>query len=476
MPLAFAPFGFWWLAPLIVAATTLLWQRLAPRTAFRAGFAFGFSAFLAGTYWIYISVAIFGQAPLWLALLLMLGLVLIMAVYYGAIGWTLARLLPALPPLMALAVVPACWALAEWARGWILSGFPWLSLGYSQLDAPYTGLAPLFGVYGVSVAVAIVGVALTQLLSRRALPTIAAIVAIGAVTVAGGWLRTLAFSEPTGETVRVALVQGAVTQDQKWLPEQFQPTLDLYRRMTLASTAADVVIWPEVAMPARRGQLDAYFAELDVTLQRTDTALAFGIIDYDANAQRYYNAMLTEGNAAGRYRKHHLVPFGEYFPVPSFIREWMKMMSLPYADMASGAARQPPMTLAGRPVAGSICYEDAFATEQHYMFPAAEYIVNITNDAWFGESIAPYHHLDIARFRSLETGRAQLRVANTGISAIIGPDGSLQATLGLFEENVLRGSIEPRRGLTPYIRWGNIPVVTFAALILMGCALLRRRA
>ena len=475
LPLAFAPFDHWWLAPLLVALTTFLWQPLARRAAFRAGFAFGFTAFLAGTYWIYISVAGFGNAPAALAIALMVGLVLIMATYYGLIALGIATLVPDWRSPAAPWVVAALWVLAEWCRGWILSGFPWLSLGYSQLGSPLAGLAPLGGVYLVSACVVLVGVGLAGLVTRdwrRAIP--AAVLVIG-VLGAGVATRNVLWSEPTGERIRVALVQGAITQDKKWLPESYVPTLTLYRDLTLANTAADVVVWPEVALPDRRENLGVYLTSLERQLDRTDTALAYGVIDVDRDAGHYFNALVGLGAASGNYRKHHLVPFGEYFPVPSFIRDWMKVRGLPYADMTPGPADQPPLNLAGRPVAASICYEDAFATEQHHMFPAAEYIVNVTNDAWFGESIAPYHHLDIARFRSLETGRPQLRVANTGVTAIIGPTGSLDATLGLFEQGVLTGSIEPRRGLTPYIRVGNWPVVS-ASVLLLAILVVRRRA
>ncbi|MEM1264242.1 MAG: apolipoprotein N-acyltransferase [Pseudomonadota bacterium] len=475
LPFAFSPFSLWWLAPIIVAWTTWLWSGMARRAAFRAGYLFGFAAFVFGTYWIYISVAVFGQAPVWLAIVLMLGLVAIMATYYGVIAVGAATLVGPQGGLLGYVAMPAIWIVAEWCRGWILTGFPWLSLGYSQLDSPFAGYAPLAGVYGVSAMVATVGIALAAAVRATAKVRWALLVLVAVVSGSGWGARQWNWSEPTGDNVTVALVQGGITQDKKWLPESVQPTLRLYRDLTLANKDADVIVWPEVALPVRRQDLGRYLIDLDTALRRTDTALAFGVIDVDFGAERFYNAVVAAGNGRGTYNKHHLVPFGEYFPVPAFVREWMKMSSLPYADMSSGPAGQPPLQLAGRPVAVSICYEDAYAAEQHHMFPQAEYMINVTNDAWFGTSIAPYHHLDIARFRSLETGRAQLRVANTGITAIIGPDGRLTATLGLFEQGVLRGEIEPRRGITPYVVTGNgLPIGL--AVLLIAVALVRRRA
>ncbi|MEM8982551.1 MAG: apolipoprotein N-acyltransferase [Pseudomonadota bacterium] len=474
LPFAFSPFGLWWLAPIVVAWTTWLWAGMSSRAAFRAGYLFGFCAFVFGTYWIYISVAVFGQAPVWLAIVLMLGLVAIMATYYGLIALAAAFLIGPREWAPGYLAMPAIWAFAEWCRGWVLSGFPWLSLGYSQLDSPFAGYAPLAGVYGVSAMVVAFSVAGLVAVRSTQRPRWA-LLTLAATIIATGWLvRDVRWSEATNETVAVALVQGGITQDKKWLPESVEPTLALYRDLTLANADADVIVWPEVALPVRRQNLGRYMSDLDAVLRRRGAALAYGVIDVDFAAERYYNAVVAAGLGRGSYNKHHLVPFGEYFPVPAFIREWMKMNSLPYADMSSGAAGQPPVELAGRPVAVSICYEDAFATEQHHMFPAAEYLVNVTNDAWFGTSIAPYHHLDIARFRSLETGRSQLRVANTGITAIIGADGSVMAMLDLFEQGVLRGEIEPRRGVTPYVITGNWLPIGIAAVVIVTVVVRRR--
>ena len=200
-----------------------------------------------------------------------------------------------------------------------------------------------------------------------------------------------------------------------------------------------------------------------------------GMLERDPESGRYYNSLIALGAEPGVYRKRHLVPFGEYFPVPDFVRDWMRLMSLPYVDIASGPAHPPPLVVAGEPVALSICYEDAFGAEQRTFLPEATLMVNVSNDAWFGNSIAPHQHLQIARLRSMEAGRYLLRATNTGISAVIRPDGSLAGTSPQFETDVLEAAVQPHVGATPWIQWGNAPAVLLAALLALAGLLAGRR-
>lgn len=472
LPLAFAPFSIWPLAIIIVAGMLWLWQTMAGRNAFWCGFWFGAGAFLAGTYWIYISVAVFGKAPGWLAISLMLGLVLIMAVYYGLTAWLISRYAPASRPGFALwMVAPVAWVFFEWARGWLLTGFPWVSLGYSQLESPLAGFAPLLGVYGVSLFVVMVAIGLRDALSRRWAGLLVSL----ALLVVGGGLNQIEWTSRAGDDLSVALIQGAVAQDKKWLAETRLPTMNYYQAQSLANRDADVIVWPEVAIPAVESAVLGYLDSLGNELERANTALVLGVLQYQPASRQMHNAMVTRGNASGVFRKHHLVPFGEYFPVPAFVREWMRLQSLPNSDMTPGDVKQRGLSVAGYPVASSICYEDAYASEQHYFFPAATFIINITNDAWFGDSIAPHHHLDIARMRSLESGRWQLRAANTGVTAIIAPSGELSGQLPQFEPGVLKGRIAPRKGQTPYLMLGNAPLISLCFALLVFFEIRYRR-
>ena len=467
LPLAFAPFGWQPVAVLSLAILWWLWEEQAPRAAGWIGFAWGAGAFLTGTYWLYISIHVFGEAPLAVAIFLMLGLVAIMALYPALTGYLCARA-GASGVLRWLMLLPGSWVLTEWLRGWVASGFPWLSLGYSQTDGWLGGFAPLGGVYGISLAIALLAGALLALLRGRTGDRVAAVVLTAGILATGFAADQRTWTESTGRTLEVALIQGAVPQDRKWLPSQREPTKDLYRGLTAESPSAELVIWPEAAIPAVAHEELDYLAAVEADVRVRGADLMLGMLERDPESGRYYNSLIALGAEPGVYRKRHLVPFGEYFPVPDFVRDWMRLMSLPYVDIASGPAHPPPLVVAGEPVALSICYEDAFGAEQRTFLPEATLMVNVSNDAWFGNSIAPHQHLQIARLRSMEAGRYLLRATNTGISAVIRPDGSLAGTSPQFETDVLEAAVQPHVGATPWIQWGNAPAVLLAALLALA--------
>ncbi|MEM7278608.1 MAG: apolipoprotein N-acyltransferase [Pseudomonadota bacterium] len=477
LPLGFAPFSYWWLLPLLLLVPLLSWPLVEGRAAFKLGFVFGAGVFLSGTYWLYISVHVFGGSPLWLAVLLMLGLVAIMALYFGLTAVLVTRLCSVGSSVLAQILVwVAAWVLLEWLRGWVLSGFPWISLGYGLIDSPLAGYAPLLGVYGVSLTLIVFSVLLKVALQLASWRSLYPLACAAVLMFAGQWLTKLDWTETIDSDVRVLLVQGSIEQDKKWLPESLYPTLQLYHDLTQQGLGADVIVWPEVSLPANRQQLPAFINQMHVQAEQAGSSLALGILDYDFDLESSRNSLLAIGNTSGIYAKRHLVPFGEYFPVPDFVREWMRLMSLPASDIIAGDAEQPLLVLGGYPVASSICYEDAFASEQRSAFPEAKFIVNVTNDAWFGDSIAAHHHLDIARMRSLESGRWQLRVANTGITAIIDSTGALRDYLPQFTAAALPGSIQARGGLTPYLATGDAPMMSFCLIVLVFFEIRRRRA
>ena len=476
LPLGFAPFSLYWLVPVLLAVLFATWMRCPARVAARRGFGFGFGAFLTGTYWLYISIHVFGQAPRWLAVFLMLGMVLAMALYLAGCGWLAARCRSRWLALDALLLWPACWVFVEWLRGWLFTGFPWLSLGYAQINGPLAAWAPVTGVYGLSAAVTFVAGALLCLW-RGSLPArLAALAGLLALALGTVWIDGSHWTRPNGPELRVALVQGGISQDLKWLPEQRVPTMELYRRLSLDQPDADIVVWPEVAIPAMAHQVETYLDGLRQHAAERGQWLLLGILSYDFDRDQYYNALLQLGPQTGVYYKRHLVPFGEFFPVPDFVRSWMRLMSLPYRDAARGARYQPLLKAAGVGLAPSICYEDAYGTELLDFLPAAGLLVNVSNDAWFGDSLAPHQHLQIARMRALETGRDMLRATNTGITALIGADGRIRKQSPQFRTDVLTGRVQPRSGATPFVRFGNWPVIIVATVLLgLGIWLGRRR-
>ncbi|MDA0679443.1 MAG: apolipoprotein N-acyltransferase [Proteobacteria bacterium] len=474
--LSFAPFGFYVLAPLLVMPLLYAFTRSKPRQAFQLGFCFGAGLFLAGTYWLYISIHVFGEAPLVLAVILMLGLVIIMALYYGAAGWAISLFCNG--GMWSLVwVAPSVWVLLEWLRGWVLSGFPWMTLGYTQIDSPLAGLAPVIGVYGLSLLLMISASGLLAVLQTPGKTRLSFAAVAVLPWIIGYAAGSFSWTEPSGQTVRTTIVQGGVSQDRKWLPEQFAATLELYRNSLLENGESDLVVWPEVAIPSVIDQVESYIAQLELDVAAHEQTLLFGILERDLRREQVFNSVVSIGGDGRQiYRKRHLVPFGEYFPVPDFVREWMRLMNLPYSDIAPGDDVQPLLKIKdGNQLSVAICYEDAYATEQLYALPEAGILVNVSNDAWFGDSIAPHQHLEIARMRALELGRPVVRATNNGVSAFIGSDGALLSRGPQFEFVELTGDVQPRTGLTPYARMGNRPVVLFSLTIILWTVWYSRR-
>jgi apolipoprotein N-acyltransferase len=467
LALAFAPVGLAPLAVLCPAVLFLLWERATPRAAAWRGFLFTGGTFLAGTYWLYHSIHLVGRAPLWIAMFLMLGLVAIMGSYTAALGYAASRWGPARGAVRWLVLLPAGWVLVEWFRGWFLSGFPWLALGYSQLETPLRGLAPLAGVYGTSLGTALLAGALVTLLLGNRTARLAAVAVSGTVIAAAALLTRVEWTEPRGTSVSVALVQGAVPQAMKWAPGQRERTLDLYASLTAPHLGTDIIVWPEAALPALERDIRGFLDALHAAARARGSDVVMGLLRRDAATGEYYNAMAAFAATEQWYDKRRLVPFGEFFPVPAAVRDWMRLMNLPYSDFASGAEDQSPLVVAGESLAPTICYEDAYASEQLALVRRSTLLVNVTNDAWFGDSTAPHQHLDISRMRSLETGRPMLRATNDGVTALIAHDGTLIGQLPQFEPGVLTGTVEPRTGLTPYARTGNLPVL---GLVLLAVA------
>jgi apolipoprotein N-acyltransferase len=291
---------------------------------------------------------------------------------------------------------------------------------------------------------------------------------------AGAGLQQVDWVHPAGPARTATIVQGGISQDRKWLAEQRPLTLDLYRQSLGSHADSDLVVWPEVALPYTIDQVESYLDALQEELAAAEQALLLGILERDG--ELVYNSLLMLGGEQRQfYRKRHLVPFGEFFPVPDFVREWMRLMSLPHSDMTPGAPEQALLSMPdGTKLAAVICYEDAYGAEQLFAFPAAELLINVSNDAWFGDSIAPHQHLQIARVRAREVGRFVVRATNNGISAFIGPRGELLRTAPQFRYATLTMEVVPMAGATPYSVVGNWPVITTAFLLLGWCARHRR--
>ena len=463
--LAFAPFSQSWIAPLSLALLFFLWLEATPSRAFLLGWAWGMGLMGFGVFWLHNSIAQFGGLNLPLAIFITLVFAAFLAVFPGIAGWQANRLFRGRVVRLLLAY-PACWMLVEWARSWLLTGFPWLSIGYSQIDSAQAGYAPLLGVYGVSLVTALLAGAL--ILWRS--PWILLLPVVG---LAGMGLKQIQWTQPAGAPFLASLVQASIPQEKKWLPSQLRPTLEFYVAETGKLVHSRLTVWPETAVPVYADKVEKTFLQPlheRLKVQRRDLLLGIPVREEDGS---YYNSMLALGSSGrGRYDKRHLVPFGEFMPFATVLQPLVRMLAIPMSSFTAGAVEKPPrLDLAGYSAGISICYEDAFPTETAQALPQAAFLVNASNDAWFGDSLAPHQHLEMARMRALENGRYMLRATNTGISAIIDEKGRLLKVLPWGQRGVITESVQPLSGSTAWILGGNWTVLLLSSLMLLGAYL-----
>ena len=462
--LCFAPFGLFWLAPLVWFGLFALLQRAeSSREGLLTGLSFGLGFFLCGVSWVYVSLSVFGGMPWWLAGPAAFLFCTVMALFPMLAGGIFKRWQPADFWQQAL-LFAALLATGDWLRSWIFTGFPWLAVGYSQAPpSPLAGFAPLLGVYGLSLLVALTG----ALLLRWRI----GLAGIALLSLTGLGLQQVEWTQAQGEPVSVALIQGNIPQEMKFRPEAFIRTLNLYRDL-IDTNPAQLTLLPETAMPVFIDQLPGdYLDALKALAQRQGGDLIFGTLTGDGSA--YYNSAVSLGSSPLQvYSKSHLVPYGEFIP-PGFA--WfMAYANIPASSFTRGPEKQAPLAVAGQKVAINICYEDVFGNEIIRPLPEAGILANLSNTAWFGHSLAQPQHLQIAQMRALETGRPMLRATNTGMTAIVDARGRINAVLPAFETAVLRGEVRAHTGMTPYGRFGDWPAVGLIALMLLLSLKLKR--
>lgn len=466
-PLAFSPFDWPWLSPFCIALLFASWLCATPWQAFARGYWFGLGQFGFGVSWVFNSMRDFGGASTAEAGGLTLLFVLSLALFPAFTGWLAVREFGEVGKHRKLLLAfPACWVLFEWLRSWY---FPWLQMGSSQVGTALgQGLAPLFGVYGVSLAVAWLAGLLLCVPDRHDWRRRGAMMAIGLSIVVCAWLGRVHWTQPAGPAFKVALLQGNVPQDQKWVPAFQRATMDSYLAMTRQHWEARLIVWPETAVPAYYHQVqDGFLADLQTEAVAHHSDILLGIPWVDLASKRYYNALVGVGAEPGNYFKRHLVPFGEYLPFRPLFAWILKILEIPMSDFSSGAPGQKPIQAAGYPLAASICYEDVFGHEARDALPQAAYLVNVTNDAWFGDSFAPYQHVQMARMRALESGRYLLRATNSGVTAVIAPDGGIVSQAPLFQQASVTAEVRPMTGGTPYVWYGDWLAMGLAAGVLV---------
>jgi len=467
---AFAPLYLFFLAPLALAL--LLWLCERERTArhgFKLGFAFGLGQFLAGVSWVYVSLHDFGAMPAVAAAGATLLFCAFLALHPACA--TAAASAVAAPLARRVLAFPAAWILTEWVRGWIFTGFPWLAIGYSQAPAsPLAGFAAPSGLFGVGLAAVMsAGLVLHAAANNWRRPDWRPLLALLVLAGAGAGSKSIAWTTPAGEPLSVALLQGNVAQSMKWRPEQVMATLQLYDSMVRASGEARLIVMPETAVPMFLQEVPAAFLEGITQHARARNAdVLIGLPELGSD-RGYFNSVVSTGASPTQaYRKSHLVPFGEFIPLRPILAPIVNALAIPLTDFSRGGIDQRPLAVAGQRVAVNICYEDAFGEEIIRQLPEATLLVNVSNVAWFGDSIAPMQHLQIAQMRALETGRTMLRATNTGMTAVVDPKGVVVAAAPTFETKILTAQVQGYEGATPFVRYGNVPVVTCCVLMLLG--------
>ena len=478
-PLTFAPYYHFWLMPLLFGALIRLIE-LRPRVAASTAYVFGFFAYVSQFYWIHTALHEVSGLPNLYAIPMTVLLPAFLALYPALCFWLWKKF--HFPRWIKIGIVlPILWTLTEFARERFLTGFGWGALGYSQITktSPLAGFAPIGGIHLVTFATACIGAWLVLLvdnagrLKNRLMPLCCGV----ALCTVGYIAQEAEFTEPDGSTNTVALLQGNIEQHIKWQEDQIVPTIQKYYEQ-LSKTRADIVILPETAIPEMRQTLpEEVLRTFAAQAQSNSSALALGISQYTRDGNGYENAVINLSNYNNTtaeeipyYAKNHLVPFGEYKPLPAITNVLYRMMNMPLADFRKGGEGQAPLVMKDQRVAFNICYEDGFGDELITTARQSTLLANVSNMAWYGDSNAMYQQLQQSQARAMELGRYMVRATNTGATAIISPKGSIISEAEANTETVLEGHIKGYIGETPYMKmggsWWLIGLLSAAALLL----------
>lgn len=473
---AFSPFNLWWMSIVSLSLLLALIHQENYRRGFIVGYLYGLGMFGAGTSWVFNSLYDYGEASLIVAAAMTFVSTLVLSVFPALVIEVSKRLQwQKLNALLRVLTFASLWVLFEWLRSWVLTGFPWLLLGHTLVDSPLAGIVPILGVFGGSALIAVLAASVFETLKSN--HVIKWIVGMGVVVVVTYCLGLIQWTaHATENPIKVAAVQANIPFETKWDKSRRNDIYQLYIDLTQAHWDSQIVVWPETAIPTYYMVANKNFIPtFEKELKENDTELLSGIFTYEPGSERIFNSLVTLGGELQIYNKKHLVPFGEYLPMRWLFEFFRALVTIPMSDMSPGVGSSV-MQLKGIPIGVSICYEAAFGEEILHALPEAQLLINVTNDAWFGNSLAPHQHLQIARVRALETGRYMIRAANTGVSAIIDSKGSVMSQSGQFVEEVVTGEIWPMHGTTPFIIWGNWAIICIISTLLLLVFVQARRA
>lgn len=468
LALAFAPVAFYPLAILCPALLLLLWLNCTPQRAFFIGLFFGIGFFTVGVSWVFISIHVFGQTSIVLSLLITGLFIFILALFLGLQGYFLNHFFPDNTRLKRYLVFPSLWTLSEWIRSWIFTGFPWLLLSTSQVNSPLAGYAPLVGGLGITFLVTLSSALLLSLINKIEKYFLCTLLLLIALWTVGYGLNFIHWTRTVGKPIQVSLIQANVPQAIKWQPNYIQTSLDDYQQLTQAYWNSRLIIWPEAAIPLLKHNALPFLNQLDSEAKQHGTTIITGIPIQQGF--QYYNGMLALGVDHAHYYKQRLVIFGEYLPWwISWAQGLLNLLDIPMSSFSPGPPNQSVFKVANLNLGTFICYEIAYPSLIREALPKAQLLLTINDDAWFGHSFALAQHLQIGQFQALVTGRYLLFLSNTGMTAIVNPQGNIQAQLPSFKIRVLTGKVYALSGTTPWVKLGDCPIIIFLVGLVILC-------
>ncbi|WP_242634338.1 apolipoprotein N-acyltransferase [Marinobacter salicampi] len=471
--LTLSPFNWWWLAPVSIVLILWICLPLPPRQLFRAGWLFGLGLFGSGVSWVYISISEHGNTSIPIAVVLTFLFVAGLALFHGLAFWAWGHLARD-SSVRRLILFPAIWVLGDWLRSWLLTGFPWMYLGTGQVDGPLAGFAPIVGVYGLTFWIVATGAAAWaayQLIRNKRQAAAGLIVAVMILPwLSGPFVSRVDWTELADQPLKVAAMQGNIPQQIKWDPEFLRQQVRTYLDLTQDDWHRDIILWPETAIPLTQDQAGPIIEMIREELGPDSTLITgipwFGFSERVGDTT-FHNSIMAIGNGEGIYHKQKLVPFGEYVPLQQWLRGLIGFFDLPMSDFSRGPENQSPLTAGIHRVMPFICYEVAYPDFVSSYAARTDLLITISNDGWFGDSIGPVQHLQMARMRALETGRYMLRGTNNGITAIIDERGQLTEAIPRFTDATLRGEVYTTSGATPVMLSGSWPTLVLAAILIV---------
>lgn len=469
LTLAFSPFNFYSVAFILPAILLGTWLRATPKKAFWLGWFFGLGLFGTGTSWIYISIHRYGNVPALPAIVITSLFITVLALYPATLGYTFRKFFSqSSEEKQCLFVFPALWVAWEFLRSILFTGFPWLLLGYSQLSTPLRGLAPIIGVYGLSLMTAIICGAIVLLATKRAAITkvLSFIIIFGFVGL-GFTCDNIAWTKPIDKPIKVSLIQGNIAQTIKWDASYVMQNIAVYKNLTVENFSSQLIVWPEGAFPLYAQDAKNFIQQLGMLAKKNHSNIIFGVPIIQKPSDQYYNGLLLIGDNQGEYLKRHLVPFGEYTPLHFIFKKAMDYLQIPMSDFSKGPSHQKDLKINTISIAPFICYEIAFPDMVLNAAKNSELLLTVSDDSWFGRSIALAQHLQMAQMRSLETGRPQLLSTNTGITAFISPFGEIISGAPIDQRIVLTHDVQPMIGITPLMKWHYYPVIIIILAMLL---------